>query len=119
MTETPDRTAVLRRALETIQDRGWAAMWSTDDTSPLNLRSAIANACTQLIGHVNRREWYDAYLDAVHAVSIHLQAGLTDWEAKAKSQVKVEAMLSEVITRLENNDIGPRASRSRPRPTGL
>lgn len=119
MTEPPDRIDALRRTLQIIQERGWAISVSTDTTSPLNLRSAISRACTDLLGLAPRREWYDLYLDCVHAIGTALGAGLTDWEFKVKTTSEVEAMLSEVINRLENDDIKPRASRSRPRPAGL
>lgn len=118
MTETPDRIAVLREALGTITVRGWSSKMSTDDTSPLNIRSAIAGACTKLAGS-NRLEWYELYLDAVHAIGSSIRSGLTDWEFKVQKPSEVEAMLAEVINRLENGDIKPRAGRRANRTAGL
>lgn len=119
MIDKPDRTSVLSRTLEILQKRGWAAAWSTDDDSPLNIRSAVAKACTQLVGHGDALAWHNLYLDAVHDIGVHLKTGVNAWEAMAKSAAQVEAMLTEVINRLENDDIKPRASRRRTRPTGL
>lgn len=115
-----DRVAVVRRTLEIIQQRGWVNKMSTDSASPLNVRSAIAAACTQLIGHAARREWYDGYLDAVHACNTVLKKGITYWEFDVKSPAEVEAMLIEVIDRLEKNAVRPRpSSRTRSRPSGV
>lgn len=94
-------------------------MMSSNEYSPLNIRCAVARACTELIGWASYREWYELYLDSVHAVSSHLKAGLTDWEFTAKSTTEVDAMITEVLNRLEDDDIKPRSTRSRPRPTGL
>lgn len=113
MTETPDRADVLRLALDIIKDRGWASVWSTGDDGPLNIRCAIAKAATQLVGHCFARIWYDLYLDAVHAVAVHLKDGIINWEGDVREPEKVEAMLTEVINRLENDDISPRQSRQR------
>jgi len=114
VTEPPDRITVIRRALELIQDRGWTTMMSTSDTSALNIRSAISRACTDQIGSGPHRQWYEAYLDAVHAIANALGEGITDWEFRVKASSEVEAMLTEVIKRLENGDIESRASRRRP-----
>jgi len=84
---------------------------STDKTSPLNLRSAISLACTELVGNAPRKEWYELYLDAVHAISSVLKGGITYWEFTVKVPTQVDTMLTEVINRLENGAIKPRASR--------
>jgi hypothetical protein len=118
VTEPPTRIDIIRRAQQIIGGRGWSMKMSTDNSSPLNLRSAISRACTELVGTAPRPQWYELYLDAVHAIGAHLQHGLTDWEFKVKKTSEVEAMLTEVINRLENGDIKPRASRSA-RYTGL
>lgn len=85
----------------------------------MNIRSAVAKSCTELIGHGNAKAWHDGYLDAVHAIGHYLKNGITNWENSVKTPVEVEAMLTEVINRLEDDDIPVRASRSRPRPSGL
>lgn len=117
VTETIDRVAVLRRALEILQDRGWASRWSQDNDGPLNIRCAISKACSELVGYDQGRLWYDCYLDSVHGVATYLKRGIIDWEAKVKAPVEVEVMLTEVINRLENDDIKPR--KHRPRYSGL
>lgn len=119
MTETPDRIAILREALGIITVRGWCPKMSTDASSPLNIRSAIAYACTKLVGHSNPTLWHELYLDGVHAVGTALRSGVTDWEAKVQQPSEVEAMLADVINRLENGDIKPRAGRRRARTAGL
>ena len=117
MTEISIRSAVLVRALHILQERGWSRMWSTNDESPLNIRSAVAKSCTEIIGQGNAKAWHDAYLDAVHAIGHYLKNGITNWESGVKTGSEVEAMLTEVINRLETDDIPTR--QSRPRPSGL
>jgi hypothetical protein len=119
VSNSPDRIDTLTRARDIIAERGWGPYWSTDDHSRLNIRSAVAKAASELVGMSDALAWYNCYLDAVHAIGSHLSAGVLDWESKVRQPAEVEAMLSQVINRLENDDIKPRASRSLPRPHGV
>lgn len=102
MIEAPDTLAVLRRTLSIVQDRGWAATLSLDSTGPLNLRNAIATACTDLTGIESSKAWFTSYLAVVHHLWESLGHTIADWEFTVKSPSEVEAMLAEVISRLES-----------------
>ncbi len=104
MSAEAQTVAVLRRTLEIIQERGWAASLSTDPTSPLNLRNAIGHACTDVIG-IGTEKWYSTYLAAVRELGSYLQSGISHWEFSVKAPSEVEQMLTEVIARMEQDAI--------------
>lgn len=107
VTGEPTVEAVLRRVLEVIRERGWTTSWSVGPGTPLNLRSAISVACTDVAGGP-AAQWHHLYLDTVDILMQHLHNGILYWEYTAKSQAKVERMLTDVIARLESDEIHPR-----------
>jgi hypothetical protein len=101
----------LKRTLEIIQERGWSPLWSQGPTTPLNIRSAVSYACSELFGEEQVALRYRAYRDATDILSKHLEAGIIAWEfgppsskVRRRKQSEVEAMLTEVIARLEKEN---------------
>lgn len=96
---------VVQRTLEIIQKRGWTYKFSSDPAGPLNVRSALSAACTQLcVPH----EWYPTYAMGVAAIHKHLGDGLMSWEfgthadaPRPRTQHEVEQMLTKVINQWE------------------
>lgn len=114
MIEAPTPLTVLRHATEIIKARGWAAHWSYDDESPLNIRSAVSRSVTELVGISGGRTWHDLYVGSVGAVTQHLKRGITEWEFTVKTSSEAEAMLTEVANRMENGEIKPLKRPRRP-----
>jgi hypothetical protein len=71
-------------------------------------------ACTDLAGMAPSRLWYRLYLDSVDVLAQHLHQGVSYWEYTVKSQSQVERMLTELIARLDSNEIRPRRPSSGP-----
>lgn len=120
MSKTVDRRDILITARDILRERQWCRSWSYGQSSPLNLRSAVSLACTKQVGG-SHAEWYECYLDAIHALTHALGRGITEWEFQVTVGSVVDNTLTEVINRLENtNDIPRRAGRrTRPSPAGL
>jgi hypothetical protein len=89
--------AVLSRTLDIIRERGWTAQWSSGPGTPLNIRSAVSLACTDLVGTAPNHEWYELYRATCHAIGEYLSEGIIAWEFEVKSPAEVEAMLATVL----------------------
>jgi hypothetical protein len=95
-----DPKAILSRTLDIIRERGWSADWSNGPGTPLNIRSAISVACTDLVGLAPHPDWTKAYHSTVTVVMNHIGTGITNWEY-TKTHAQIEAMLTEILNRLE------------------
>lgn len=99
----PTTGDILTHACLIIKERGWAPHWSHDDESSLNLRSAISRAVTELAGRSGGRNWRNLYTAACAEVQRQLRSGILDWESRVKASSEVEAMLTEVVNRLDSH----------------
>lgn len=107
---------VARRTLDIIRERGWCYKFSAHSGSPLNLRSAVSRACTQLC---TEDIWHATYALTIKEIRDEIQRGIPedqqqgviDWEFGSRStkkptrtQAEVEAVLEQVIQRLERDE---------------
>lgn len=99
---------VLRRTLALIQERGWTYQYTSDSVGPLNIRSALTMACTELCDDQN---WYATYGYAVSVITRFNRDGVMSWEfgthaskPRRRTQAEVEKVLSAVIDQMEKHE---------------